>query len=369
MPVSLCHRLIALLALVPLAICAIAAEEPLPAQFDFEQEALAPQWTTTACGAALSITRDGANVREGRGALELSWDATDGRLAILTIAPVRLDERARSLRLSVKLDQLSPVMFGVREADGSTYQGYMYTPGGVWHDLAVDLDELMLSEGSEDENGRLDVRQITGIVVADLSNISGEAGKSLGLKSGRPHLWLDNVEISAALAPHRSRRTPEGDLIIDDFEYEPIQCLPIGSPQLTLTGGPGDGDDSALRVGYDREHYRWVGFVAGVGHLSLADRSELCLRVRADNQVRLTVVLEERDGSKYVCKQRLEPERGWQTIVLPFGRFKLDPQTTDENEALDLDQLRVIIPVLDSKTSAVGTDGRGAWNVSRIWVR
>jgi hypothetical protein len=353
------------------AVCG-AAEGPLIAHFDFEQDVPVDAWSTTACGATLGITHEPANVRTGSGALQLSWEATEGRLAILTVAPVTTDHRPRSLRLSVKLAEQSPVMYGVREADGSSYQGYLYTPGGAWHDLAVDLDELMLSEGSEDENGRLDVREITGITVADLSNLSGEAGRSLGVKQGRQHMWIDDVVLSEDLAPHRSSRGAAGEAIIDDFDRrhpdQPIRCLPIGGPRLALVQGPDAADSSALRIEYDRDDYRWVGCVAAVGYLDLSEREGLSLRLRAEQAAPLQVVLEERDGSKYVARHRLDPEKGWYDLHLPFARFKPDAQTTDENDRLDLEQLRVIIPVVDSKRAEIDDGGAGAWELSRIWA-
>lgn len=362
------HLWLALAATMLLLTTCVGADEPLIADFDFEQDELPPAWTTSAAEGALAVTRERANVRSGKGALEFSWEATEGRLAIVNVMPVTIEGRPRSLRLSVKLSGPSPVMYGVREADGSCYQGYLYSPGGVWHDVAVDLDELMLSEGSEDENGRLDVRQINGIMIADLSNLPGEAGQSLGVKSGRQQMWLDDVALSDALAPHRSSRGPDGEAIIDDFERQPLLALPIGNPTLTYTSGPGDGDSSALRIEYDRESYRWAGFVAAVGYLDLTNHTAICLRLRAEQAAPLTVVLEERDGSKYDARHRLDPAQGWHILRLPFEKFKLDPQTTDENSKLDLDQLRVIIPVLDTKRAELDDTGLGAWELSRIWA-
>lgn len=339
---------------------------PIPAQFDFEQEQLDPVWSTTAAGATIAITHEAANVRSGRGALELSWTPVPGRLVFLTAEPVCIQSRARSLTLSIKVAGPTPVNYGVREADGTTYQGYLYSPGGVWHDLAVDLDELMLSEGTPDENGRLDVGQITGIFVGDLSNLPGEAGRSLGIKEGEQRLWLDNFALSDRLAPHRSHRGEDGTLIIDDFEREPILALPIGGPELTLVAGPGNDDTSALRVGYDRKGYRWVGFVAALGYLDLTKYTGINLRVRAECPAPLTVVLEEWDGTKYSVRRNLDPAQGWHDLRLAFEQFKLDRSTTDENDRLDLNQLRVLIPVLDTARAQIGEDEQGAWEVSRI---
>ncbi len=361
-------RLIASATALLLLVACASAQEPLMADFDFEQPEPSAAWTSTAPEAALSITRETANVRSGKGALEFSWQATEGRLAILTVTPIALQERPRSLRLSIKLEGPSPVMYGVCEADGSCYQGYLYSPGGVWHDMEVDLDELMLSEATQDEDGRLDVDEINGIMVADVSNLDGEAGASLGIKSGRQRLWLDDVALTDALAPHRSSRGPDDEAIIDDFEREPLLALPVGGPSLTLVAGPGDGDTSALRIEYDRSHYPWAGFVAAVGYLDLSDRMGICLRLRAEQAGPLTVVLEERDGSKYVARHRLDPSKGWYSQCVPFAKFKADPATTDENAQLDLDQLRVVIPVLDTKRAELDESGLGAWELSRIWA-
>ncbi len=358
------------LAALLLSAVHVPADQPAPvAHFDFEQAEPAACWTSTAHEAKLAISNEPELVRNGTGALQLTWTPLDGRLAFLELGPVALAGRARSLSLSIRMSEPSPLMYAVRESDGSEYQGYMYTPGGRWHDLAVDLDELMLSEVSHDENGRLDVGEINAIVVADISNLPGEAGKSLGIKHGEQHMWLDDVAISERLAPHRSTRGPEGEMIIDDFDYDPLRCLPIGGPTLELAAGPGGGDPSAMRVGYDQEGYRWAGFVAAVGYLNLADCSQIGLRVQADCEAPLTVVLEERDGSKYMTRHRLDPAAGWYDVALDFACFKLDDATQDENGHLDLDQLRVIIPVVNAHRAQVGEGGAGAWLVSRIWCR
>ena len=346
------------------------AEGPAPvSRFDFEQAEPAACWTSTAHEAVLAIAHEPDLVRSGTGALQLTWTPLDGRLAFLELGPVALAGRPRSLSLSIRMSEASPLMYAVREGDGSEYQGYVYMPGGRWHDLAVDLDELMLSEVSQDENGRLDVGQINAIVVADISNLPGEAGKSLGIKQGEQQMWLDDVAIGERLAPHRSTRGPEGEMIIDDFDLDPVRCLPIGAPRLELAAGPEAGDPSALRIGYDQEGYRWAGFVAAVGYLNLANCAQLGLRVKAECEAPLTVVLEERDGSKYVTRHRLDPEAGWYDVALEFAHFKLDEATEDENDRLDLDQLRVVIPVVDTRRAQVGEGGGGAWLLSRIWCR
>lgn len=335
--------------------------------FDFEGEEPLAGWYTISHEGVVAMASDPASPRNGAGALELSYLPDTSSLALIGVAGLTMEARPRSLSFSLKTTAPSPMMFGVSEADGSTYEAYCYSAGGRWYDVSIDLDELMLATGASDENGRLDAREISGIMFADLSNLSGEVGKSLGIKEGPQTLWLDDVRLSTDLAPHRSSRSPEGLTIIYDFEREPPPCLPLGGPELSLADGPDEADPGALRVVYSSEGYRWVGFVVGVGHMDLSGATDIRLSLRAGNQAKLTLVLEERDGSKYSTRLRLDPARGWYTARLPFDRFKLDSATEDENSALDLDQLRVIIPVVDAHRAQVDEDGRGSYSLSRIW--
>ena len=352
-----------------------AQEEPpeqvaVPASFDFEAQELQPCWFNIAHEGKMRITHEPADVREGQGALEFAYTPSEGNLALIGATPVKPEGAVRSLSFSLKTEQLSPILFGLNEADGSSYQGYCYTPGGAWHDVLVDVGELMLSEDTTDENEHLDVDQINTIIVADLCNLAGEAGRALGIKRGVQRMWLDNVGVSEKPAPHRSSRQANGSVIIDDFDRDLITCLPIGAPKMTLVSGPQTGGDTqALEVAYRLGGHRWVGFVAAAGYLDLCNASALCLTLKAAHQARLTVVLEERDGSKYATRVDLRPAEGWHQVVIPVAQLTLDPQTDDENAQLDLGQLRVIIPVVDTFNASVGADGLGSYTISRIWVQ
>jgi hypothetical protein len=347
-------------------LCETCASEPAQGHapmLDFAGPEVPEGWYTVAREGVLSIVNE-----RGRRALQLDWVPKTGEgWALVGVKGLTVEGRPRSLAFSFMAEGITPVMFGVSEADGSTYQGYCYTPGGRWHDLLVDLDELMLADDSEDENGRLNVDQIAELIIVDLSNLSGEVGQSLGIKDGPQRLWLADLRLSDALAPHRSGWTDDGARIIYDFERDPVACLPLGSPLIELVAGPDDADPGAIRLTYDKDGYRWVGFVAGVGHLDLSGEADVRLTLKAANAARLTVVLEEWDGSKYATVVKLDPANGWYTVRLPFDRFKLDPDTEDENAALDLDQLRVIIPVVDAHRAEVDAHGRGSYTLSRIW--
>jgi len=354
-------------ALTAMSTCLLplAADEANAVHFDFEAAELPAGWYTTAPEGVLAITGE---ARQGRGALCLQWTpATGGALALIGVKDMVVEGRPQSLAFSFRTEGVTPLVFSLIEADGSSYQGYAYSEGGRWHDVLVDLDELMLSETDPDENERLNVDEIVSFTVLDLSNLAGEVGLSLGIKDGPQRMWLDDVRLTRDFAPHRSARTRDGVRIIDDFDIDPVPCLPLEAPRLSIVEGPDADDDGAVRIVYSQGERRWVGFVSGVGHLNLRDEQDLRLTLRADNAARLTVVLEERDGSKYTALVKLDPAEGWHTVRLPVQRFKLDKATSDENDALDMGQIRVIIPVIDAQRAEVNADGTGAWTLSRAW--
>ena len=80
-------------------------------------------------------------------------------------------------------------------------------------------------------------------------------------------------------------------------------------------------------------------------------------------------VLEEWGGAKYETNLELDPAAGWQQVALPVGQFVLDPNTTDDNGQLVVDQLRVVILVVDTFTASGDAEGLGAYTVSRIYFR
>jgi hypothetical protein len=86
----------------------------------------------------------------------------------------------------------------------------------------------------------------------------------------------------------------------------------------------------------------------GVGHLDLRDRETLSLHLKSSQPVLLSIVLEERDGSKYAQRFRLDPEAGWTSKDLAIDQLLLETDSEDENQMLDRDQVRVLIIVADT---------------------
>ncbi len=341
--------------------------EPIAPNFDFEGAELAPHWSATGMEAALKISREPGAAMAGQGALVLSYMPAEGNLPSITVAPIRPEVQPQSLRFGLKLDEISSIRYAVREEDGTEYEGYCYAPADEWVDVRVPLSELMLAQGSEDENGALDGDQIVAISITDLCNLPGEIGRALGVKRGMQQMHVDNLQLSATPAPARSWRAAEG-VVVDHFNGNAGIFLPVGAPEVDFVAGP-PGDDTACQLTYSLGGHRWVGLVRGVGHLDLTGAGELSLMLSADQPARMVAVLEEWDGSKYETNLTLNPEAGWTEIRLPIEQFILDAATTDENRVVDLDQVRVVILVIDTFNASVDAMGEGRIKIARLMFR
>ncbi len=342
--------------------------EPIPADFDFDGEELEPHWSAAGMEAVLGLTREPGQAHTGQGALVLRYMPAEGSFPLVRVGPLDVLGQPSALEFALRTDEVSSIRFAVEEQDGSTYEGYCYSPAAEWIDVRVALGEMILAQDSEDENGNLDAEQVVAISVMDLCNLPGEVGRALGIKQGLQRMWLDDVKLAHGIAPLRSSQGA-GGVIVDDFDGDVACFLPIGAPAVQFVAGPGAGDEGACKLIYRLGGHRWVGLVRSVGHLDLAGLEEYCVKLNALHRARLVAVLEEWDGSKYETNVELDPETGWIEVALPVTQFILDQGTTDENRQLDLDQVRVLILVVDTFNASVNAMGEGSLTISRISFR
>jgi hypothetical protein len=338
-----------------------AANAQALVQFGFEDDADVAAWRSYSTSARLSIARDAANVREGDGALQFSYEpGQDGYFIIETDA---LDVAgAQSLSFCVKCSERTPLLVGMGEEDGSSYDAFLQCPASDWLDVRLSLSDLQLRQDSEDENAALDADQIRSLLFFDLSNLPGEVGRALGWKEGAQFMWLDNVVISDEAVPSRSRVEGGGRVTVEDFETGLVFGLAVGRADGVVVP-EGNGHGLGIRYGAGAE--QWQGVVLGVGHVDLTGLQSVSLRAKATHRTRWVTVLEERDGSKYQAVLELQPG-DWEEHVLPASDFVLDAETIDENDVLDADQLRVMILLVDTLDSDVGADGTAQVSVDDL---
>ncbi|MFQ6099541.1 MAG: hypothetical protein ACE5O2_17545 [Armatimonadota bacterium] len=360
------NPLVATLASLIVLVClAGSAAAEAVATLDFEEAADLEAWNSTDPEAVLTIARDPANVRDGTGALQFSYFPREDAWFIVQTGQLAV-AGARSLSFAVKTSEATPLLVGLGEADGSHYDAFIECPENEWVDVQLSVDDLLLRRGDDDENGRLDLDQVTQLSFMDCSNMPGEEGRALGWKRGQQYMWIDRVAFATDEAPSASeaRELAKGiEIILGTHTADWINALAVGGAKLRLVR---DGDQTALRAEYGAGAQRWAGFVTGIGQLDLRGLDTVRMNIRAPENVKVHVLLEERDGSKYESVLQIDGKPGWQTVQCPIADFRLDDTSADENEQLDLGQLRVIIVVVDTFTSMVGGGGTGSIDVGEI---
>jgi hypothetical protein len=315
----------------------------VPPTFDFEAEGALARWTATDGEAILDITRAEGAAHGGNGCLRLTYMPREGAFQQLSATPLQVME-GKTLSFWVKTDLPTPLSFGVVEDTGAFYQQFCATPADQWTQASVPLSSLILSQDTRDNSGRLEVASIREIRIQELSNLPGALGDVLGRKAGVQQLFVDDVAITDEEAPQPGVADPDV-LLVDGFERGAIHALAIGGALLS-TGEGAEG--SGLVIECPGRDQRWMGLVMGVGHLNLRDRETLSLHLKSSQPVLLSIVLEERDGSKYAQRFRLDPEAGWTSKDLAIDQLLLETDSEDENQMLDRDQVRVLIIVADT---------------------
>jgi len=315
---------------------------PAKPAFDFETAESLAVWHPLDAEALVDLATEENVAHAGKGCLRFTYSPREGVFEQLSARPLQVGD-AQALAFWIMTDSPTNLSFGVVEKGGAFYQQFAYVPPEEWTPICVPLNSLLLSQDTTDASGKLEPTEITEIRLADLTNLPGGLGDALGRKTGVQQMLLDDVAIGDQPAPPVGT-TSVAPLLADGFERTALHALAIGGAVLRRTEGPAG---HALEVLCQEAGSRWKGFVMAVGQLDLTDAKELSLRLKASQPLLLNVTLEEWDNSKYCQRIGIDPADGWTEKLLPLDRLLLDTTSTDENGALDREQIRVLVIVAD----------------------
>jgi hypothetical protein len=150
-------------------------------------ESMPLQWMMISGGAA-KIAYDDQMHTHGNLSLRLTYDLPAGKLVGMLTGPATAPiAKALRLRLSVRSEAATTLMVGLKEKDGSQYNYPLpVTAGQEMHVADLPLTEFKLGDDSTDENGKLDLGQVSELQIMDMSGI-------LGQPVGHNTLWLDDI--------------------------------------------------------------------------------------------------------------------------------------------------------------------------------
>ncbi|MCS7254904.1 MAG: hypothetical protein RMK18_09685, partial [Armatimonadota bacterium] len=308
--------------------------------------------------------------RHGNGALSIRYELQPNSIPALMTLLTRGIAGARSFIISLKASEPTGIVIALGENDGSRYQTFVYVPAGDWRDIAISVDDFQLAEDTKDENERLDLNQVQFVVLADAGGLFADLIPRL---RGKRQLWVDRVALSSAEVTMTQGIAEDKDGLIiwlDNFESDAMRWVPLEAmlqPIFNL--------DIATRVTVRREehlpeeaqgryHLRIdyevpANGVIGMAHFVTLARtallkhaSALRMWIRPKEAISLLVVLQERGGGRYQRQVDLQGGK-WQRVDLPLSDFIPSPDTRDENERLDLDQL-LALALVDMNVFAGG---------------
>jgi len=280
------------------------------------------------------------------------------------------------MRLWVKCSQTTAVIIGLGEASGASYQAAAHCTGGVWQEIAVNLDEMTADEPAKDPNGKLDLDQVGAVTVFD---IGGFLATFLPDLKGSRSLALDDVSFSSKPVPSTTGPAQVTRVVpihlVDNFESPVIRWIPISvdfsdGPKFTLFDAavavdkdvPEGGGKQSLKVAYPRQGQKIHALMRNLEKVDLGKATGIDLALKSSHDGTFIVALEEKDGSRY--NRTVELHAGdWKKLSFSLSEFTKADDTQDENDRLDAPQIKQV-SVADISTLAGGTEA----NENHLWI-
>jgi hypothetical protein len=326
--------------------------------------------------AKVAITKEAGAAKSGKGALAYTYGIAPGVVSVLALQrPIDLTGM-KSMRLWVKCSRTTAVIIGLGEASGASYQAAAHCTGGVWQEIAVNLDELTVDEPAKDPNGKIDLDQIGSVTVFD---IGGFLATFLPDLKGSRSMAVDDASFSskavtASTGPAQVTRVVPIHLV-DNFETSVIRWIPISvdfsdGPKFNLFDAavavdkevPEGGGKQSLKFSYPRKGQKIHAVMRNLEKVDLGKAAGIDLALKSSHDGTFIVAIEEKDGSRY--NRTVELHAGdWKKLSLSLTEFTKADDTQDENDRLDASQIKQV-SLADISTLSGGTEA----NENHLWI-
>ncbi len=282
------------------------------------------------------------------GQMALSFSYAKGiAVAVMPTAPL---PRARSISFWVKPSSTTVLLLALQENDGSRYAAAFCVIGGKWQLVQLSVDDFMLMPDTQDENGKLDMDQVSMIGLADAITLFQPGGVAQ-----ERTILVDDFLVSTSEVVARFRSIEVGDAklqLVDDFEGTTLFWAPVAfspgkfelnlSADMTVELGAGTArhGNGALSIHYELKPNTMPAFMTLLTR-GITDAKSFVMSVKATEPTGLVVALVENDGSRYQTFVYVAPGE-WNDIAISIDDFQLAEDAKDENERLDLNQVQFI---------------------------
>ncbi len=324
-------------------------------------------WTTITGKGTVTVTHDPANVKSGKGALEIDYNLKQGDLTAAALAiPSDKMAKMKSIRFWVKADYDAPIAVAMQEKGGGRYQAMFSAPANTWQEVELGPSDFILAEGKDDPkdpDGKLDLDQVEGVAVMDVSQVfsqNPEVAKLFGIKNGPHKLYLDDFVVDAGGAAAGTSRSASA-VVLDTFAHPQLGWMTVGGIQARhAIGRPLDGR------GVQASMHEAPGAIAGMVHQipkgSLAGMGQLSFDIASQKPTKLMVQVEEGEGGKYNTLVELKGGSQPQHFDLDLKELIQADDSHDPDNKLDLDHVNQIALV------DIGGLVGGPEQDNRIWL-
>jgi hypothetical protein len=190
----------------------------------------------------------------------------------------------------------APTALGVimnEKKPGGNYTATIWSTGNTWQQVELTPADFHLGEAPNDPpdpDGKLDLDQVQGIGLLDLSQILGAAKINLPLAvdthAGKHTLFLDDFELLTAA----SKRDSDAG-VIDDFTTPQLRWITMGGAELQPEG-------AGIRIRYQQEEERYVVLIRQLPKIDLRGKTRLAFDIASDRPAQLLLAFEEHSPGK-----------------------------------------------------------------------
>lgn len=305
-------------------------------------------WMVFGQGGKVSVTREAARVKEGKGALQFDYAIGKGQIAALLLpTPDGALAKAKSFRFWIKADQTTPLVVMLQEQGGGRYVSLFTVPKDQWQRVELSPADFSLSDGPgdpKDPDNRLDLDQVSAVGIADMGAFFAQANDAaladlLNVKTGPHVLALDELVVSEEALPE-SGGPAAGEVSLDRFARPQVSWIGVGGVRLSGAAG---GAAGGLQAEYHQAPGKIAGFAKRVPHGTLAGAERLLFEATSAKPARLVVQLEEAGGGKYNTTVEVPGGSALQKLSLKPAEFTEAEDSKDSNGHLDLDQVNQVL--------------------------
>ena len=312
-------------------------------------------WTPMGDTAKVSLAQGAENVKEGKGALRFDYNIAAGQINLLGIPLAQQPFTAlQSVTFWVKASHGSSFSFTLQEQGGGRFNAMFAVPKEKWQRVELRPTDFILAEDKndpKDANGKLDLDKIEGGALVDFGQIFAQlaAGPNnplaqlLNVQTGPRTLLVDDVVLSSK--PFAGEAATPGVTVIDDFSRPQAAWFSVGDIGLQ-TVKDANPDNNALQADYWQEQGRIVALAKLLPRGILANKEGLSFKAASTQRGILVVQLEEHSGGKYNMTVEMPGKTQPIQSKLLFSDFKVADDSKDNNNRLDLDQVKQLL-ILD----------------------